>query len=52
MLEATVLVPTPSPNTESLRVMSALAQVGHATCVETPATYFSKSLPQPRQRYS
>jgi hypothetical protein len=52
MLDATGLVPAPSPNTESLRVMSPLAQAGHATWVETPGTYFSKSFPQPRQRYS
>jgi hypothetical protein len=52
MLEATGLVPAPSPNTDNLRVMSLPAHVGHATLVETPGTYFSKSLPQPRQRYS
>lgn len=40
------------PNTDSLRVMSALAQEGQATAVDTPDTYFSKSWLQPRQRYS
>jgi hypothetical protein len=41
-----------SPKTESLRVMSPLWHVGHATFVEGPWTYFSKSWPQPRHRYS
>jgi hypothetical protein len=40
------------PKTESLRVMSPLAQVGHATLAEAPGTYFSKSALQLRQRYS
>jgi hypothetical protein len=52
IVEATGPVPAPSPNTESLRATSALAQTGHATAVDAPGTYFSKSLPQPRHRYS
>jgi hypothetical protein len=40
------------PKTDSLRVMSPLAQDGQATVVEAPGTYFSKSLSQARQRYS
>jgi hypothetical protein len=40
------------PKSESLRVMSPLAQLGHATLAAAPGTYFSKSALQARQRYS
>jgi hypothetical protein len=40
------------PKTDSLRMMSALSQLGHATALDVRGTYFSKSFPQPRQRYS
>ena len=52
MLDATIPALTPTPKTDSLRVTSPLAHAGHATLVDTPGTYFSKSLSQPRQRYS
>jgi hypothetical protein len=40
------------PKSDSFRVTSALSQVGHATPLDVRGRYFSKSLPQPRQRYS
>ena len=52
MLEATIPAFTPTPKTESLRVTSPLAHDGHATFVDAPGTYFSKSFSQPRHRYS
>jgi hypothetical protein len=41
-----------SPNTESFFVISRPSQAGQATTRVAPDTYFSKSFPQPRQRYS
>jgi hypothetical protein len=40
------------PKTDSFRVTSALSQPGHATPLDVRGRYFSKSFPQPRQRYS
>src|SRR5687768_15049883 len=40
------------PNTESFFITLSLAHAGHATAVPVVCTYFSKSPPQPRQRYS
>ena len=40
------------PNTDSLRITCSLAQVGHATTVAAPGTYFSKSASHCLQRYS
>jgi hypothetical protein len=40
------------PKTDSLRITSALSQLGQAAPLEVRGRYFSKSLPQPRQRYS
>jgi hypothetical protein len=40
------------PKTDSLRVTSALSQLGHATPLDVRARYFSKSFPHPRHRYS
>ena len=40
------------PKTDSLRETSALLHAGHATSDDVRARYFSKSFPQPRQRYS
>jgi len=40
------------PKTDSLRVTSALSQLGQATPLDVRGRYFSKSFPQPRQRYS
>ena len=51
-VEATGLPSLLRPNTDSFRLTSPLAHVGHATAVAAECTYFSKSFPQPRQRYS
>jgi hypothetical protein len=40
------------PKTDSLRVTSAPAQLGHATSLDVRGRYFSKSVPHPRHRYS
>jgi hypothetical protein len=40
------------PKTDSLRMTSPLSQSGHAIVLDVRGTYFSKSFPQPRQRYS
>jgi hypothetical protein len=40
------------PKTDSLRITSALSQLGQDAPLEVRGRYFSKSLPQPRQRYS
>jgi hypothetical protein len=40
------------PKIDSFRLTSALAQLGQATPLDVRGRYFSKSFPQPRQRYS
>jgi len=40
------------PKTDSLRMTRSLSQDGQATAVDEVCTYFSKSPPHARQRYS
>jgi len=40
------------PNTDSFRITWSLAQVGQATTVAAPGTYFSNSASHCLQRYS